>query len=140
MERIRELNGSDVKFLMHKKLCSSDLSKNNNRLSMPKSKIECEFLTEDEHEKLNERKEDSRRGLVGMEITVIDPYLREYKITFKKWEMKKNPEDDDMKGVIYNLVTNWHNMVNDNEFQINQQLDIWSFRVDAKLYLLLNHV
>ncbi|CAL0313067.1 unnamed protein product [Lupinus luteus] len=107
MERITELNGSDVKFLMHKKLCLSDVKQNNNRLSMPRSQIACEFLTEDEHEKLNERKDDPTRRLIGMEITVMDPFLREYKMTLKKWEMKKNPEDDEMKGVIYNLVTNW---------------------------------
>ncbi|KAF1871914.1 hypothetical protein Lal_00012131 [Lupinus albus] len=130
MDRITELNGSDIKFLMHKKLCLSDLLKNNNRLSMPKSQIGFEFLTEDEKEKLNERKEDPRARLIGTEITLIDPCLREYKITLKKWEMK---------GVIYNLVTNWHKVVEDNNFKMNQELDIWSFRVDGKLYFVLNN-
>ncbi|KAF1872047.1 hypothetical protein Lal_00012268 [Lupinus albus] len=137
-DRITELNGSDIKFLMHKKLCLSDLLKNNNRLSMPKSQIGCEFLTEDEKERLNERKEDPRARLIGMEITLIDPCLREYKISLKKWEMKKKPEEE-MKGIIYNLVTNWHTVVKDNKFRMNQELDIWSFRVDDKLYFVLNN-
>ncbi|KAE9607350.1 hypothetical protein Lal_00026530 [Lupinus albus] len=124
VERIRELNGSDIKFLMEKELFETDVKRNNNRLSMPESKIECEFLSEEEKETLYERE---GRQLHGMEVSVLDPCLREFTLSLKKWDMKT-----------YNLVTNWHNVVAINNMQQGHKFHIWSFRVDAKLYILLN--
>ena len=52
--RVTELSGHDLKYLMHKRLFCSDVRPNNNRLSMPMNEIMCEFLTQDEIEKLDE--------------------------------------------------------------------------------------
>ncbi|CAL0331244.1 unnamed protein product [Lupinus luteus] len=123
-ERIGDLNGTDVKFLMEKELFETDVKPNNNQLSMLESKIECEFLSEEEKETLYERE---GRQLHGMEVNLLDPCLREFTLSLKKWDMKT-----------YNLVTNWNNVVAINNLQQGHKLHIWSFRVDAKLYIILN--
>ncbi|RDY09692.1 B3 domain-containing protein, partial [Mucuna pruriens] len=129
--RIIELNGYDIKFLMHKTLFRSDLDPNNSRLSMPINEIMCDFLTGDEIAKLDERKitEGRRRPLIGMEVTVLDPCLREFALLLKKWNMRTNT---------YNLIKSWNDIVSVNRFEKDQELQIWSFRVQSKLYFLLN--
>ncbi|KAK7360409.1 hypothetical protein VNO77_02401 [Canavalia gladiata] len=126
--RIAELNGEDIKFLMHKTLFMSDLEQNNNRLSMPLSKFMCEFLTEAEKANLEERNGAKGRPQ-GLEVTVLDPNLREFSLQLKKWKMQSTH--------IYNLVKNWNNIVSANDFKKDQQLQIWSFRVHHNLYFLL---
>ncbi|RZC29490.1 B3 domain-containing protein At2g31720-like [Glycine soja] len=129
--RVAELSGHDLKYLMHKRLFWSDVKPNNNRLSMPINEIMCEFLTQAEIEKLDERNGSNRKGrLVGLELTVLDPCLREFTLPLKKWSMQRTDT--------YNLVTDWNSIVSTNEFEEGQELQIWSFRVDNKLYLLLN--
>ncbi|KAG5068038.1 hypothetical protein JHK85_000415 [Glycine max] len=128
--RVTELSGHDLKYLMHKRLFCSDVRPNNNRL-MPMNEIMCEFLTQDEIEKLDERNGSNGKGrLVGLEVTVLDPCLREFSLALKKWSMQRTDT--------YNLVTNWNRIVFINEFEEGHELQIWSFRVDNKLYLLLN--
>ena len=126
--RIRELNGTDTKFLMHKTLSNTDVEPNNNRLSMPVKKVECEFLSQAEKAVLDER--ESKKKLVGLEVTVIDPCLREFSLLLKKWDMKTTST--------YNLVSAWNHIVSNNKLRRDHQLHIWSFRVENKLYFLLN--
>ncbi|KAK7333493.1 hypothetical protein VNO80_30267 [Phaseolus coccineus] len=128
--RINELSGRDLQFLMHKRLFHSDVKTNNNRLSMPIKEIRADFLTKEEITKLNERENGSDDGrLIGLEVTVMDPCLREYTLPMKKWSMTTNT---------YNLVKEWNKIVSANQFEEDHELQIWSFRVNNKLYLLLN--
>ncbi|KOM28224.1 hypothetical protein LR48_Vigan511s004700 [Vigna angularis] len=112
---------------MHKILFSSDVKPNNNRLSIPKNKIKCDFLTENEIMKLEEKKNNDK--IIGLEVTVLDPCLREYTLPMKKWTMKSDT---------YNLVKEWNKIVAANKFKEDPELQIWSFRVNTKLYLFLN--
>jgi len=121
-----ELNDYDLNFLMHKKLFSSDVKPNNNRLSIPTSEIKCDFLTKDEIMKLDEKE---KKKIIGLEVTVLDPCLREYTLPMKKWTMKSDT---------YNLVKEWNKIVAANNFRVDQELQIWCFRVKRKLYFLLN--
>ncbi|XP_017409328.1 B3 domain-containing protein At5g24050-like [Vigna angularis] len=125
MNRVTELNGYDLKFVMHKILFSSDVKPNNNRLSIPKKKTKCDFLTEDEIVKLEEKKNNDK--MIGLEVTVLDPCLREYTLPMKKWTMKSDT---------YNLVKEWNKIVATNKFKEDQELQIWSFRVNTKLELM----
>ncbi|XP_061367994.1 B3 domain-containing protein At3g25182-like [Gastrolobium bilobum] len=131
MNRIRELNGTNIKFLMTKTLFHTDVSPSHNRLSMPINEIRCDFLTEAENGMLEER-EGANGGLVGVEVTVLDPCLREYPLILKKWKMTSSS--------IYTLIKNWNIIVPENNLEKGHQLHIWSFRVDAKLYFALNKV
>ncbi|ESW18477.1 hypothetical protein PHAVU_006G044300 [Phaseolus vulgaris] len=128
--RIKELSGCDLQFLMHKRLFHSDVKTNNNRLSMPIKEIRADFLTKEEITKLNERENGSNDGrLIGLEVIVLDPCLREYTLPIKMWSMNTNT---------YNLVKEWNKIVSANKFKEDQELQIWSFRVNNKLHLLLN--
>ncbi|KAI4305200.1 hypothetical protein L6164_028582 [Bauhinia variegata] len=127
--RIRELEGYDVKFLMQKQLYDTDISMNNNRLSMPHSQIHCEFLNTNEKAILNQREGDRRRPC-GIEVMVLDPCLRMFNLSLKRWGMGSVS--------IYNLVKNWKRVVKENHLQSGDYMEIWSFRVHGNLYILLN--
>ncbi|XP_027362653.1 B3 domain-containing protein At2g24670-like [Abrus precatorius] len=117
--RITQLNGHDIKFIMHKRLFLSDLRTNNNRLSMPLKEIMSDFLTEDEKSKLDEKEGTSGR-CHGVEVIVLDPCLREFTLLLKKWKMQTTS--------IYNLVKDWNKIVSANEFVKDHKLQMWSFR------------
>ncbi|XP_057418267.1 B3 domain-containing protein At2g24670-like [Lotus japonicus] len=122
--RIEELNGTNTQFLMSKKLYNTDVKANNNRLSMPENSIKCEFLTEAEKKSTAEQQ--------GVDVTVLDPGLREHSLVLKKWKMNS--------VFVYNLIKNWNKVVSENHFQKDHELQIWSFRVNTKLYFVLNKV
>ncbi|KAL2348414.1 hypothetical protein Fmac_002414 [Flemingia macrophylla] len=117
----------DIKFVMHKRLFSSDVDPYKNRLSMPKNGIACDFLTKAEVTKLSER--DGKNQLVGVEVTVLDPCLREFSVLLKKWDMDTTHT--------YNLSGHWKNIVSINKFEKDQELKIWTCRVNNRLYFLL---
>lgn len=124
---IKVLDGSDIKYIMHKTLFNSDLSYNNNRLSMPITQIKSDFLTEIEKATLETR--DQEEKPVGLKVTLLDPCFNEFSLSLKKWNMNTTS--------IYNLVQDWTPVLEKNNFKENQKFDIWSFRVNNKLYLLL---
>ncbi|XP_058746136.1 B3 domain-containing protein At2g31720-like [Vicia villosa] len=125
---IKVLNGSDIKYIMCKELYNTDLNHNNNRLSMPISQIKSDFLTEIEKASLKTRDQEGRP--FGLKVTVLDPCFNEFSLSLKKWDMKTTS--------IYNLHQDWTPVLLKNNFKEHQKLDIWSFRVNDKLYLLLN--
>ncbi|KAL2334782.1 hypothetical protein Fmac_015995 [Flemingia macrophylla] len=131
--RVKELDGDNITFLMHKTLFRSDLDTNKNRLSMPRNKMTNNFLTEIEIIKLEEREGTNGKGkLLGIEVQVLDPCLREFTLLLKKWDMERTST--------LNLSKHWNNIVSANNFQEKQELQIWSFRVAEKLYFILNKV
>ncbi|XP_047178827.1 uncharacterized protein LOC124845724, partial [Vigna umbellata] len=78
-EKIKELNGSEIKFVIEKTLFSTDLDPKHARLSIPPSKIANKFLSETEESSLDECIKENGR-LVGLPVTVLDPSLKEYKM------------------------------------------------------------
>ncbi|XP_050919530.1 B3 domain-containing protein At3g25182-like [Lathyrus oleraceus] len=124
---IKVLDGNDIKYIMHKTLFNSDLSYNNNRLSMPITQIKSDFLTEIEKATLETRDQEGKP--VGLKVTVLDPCFNEFSLSLKKWNVNTTS--------IYNLVQDWTPVLEKNNFKENKKFDIWSFRVNDKLYLLL---
>ncbi|KAK7251921.1 hypothetical protein RIF29_35532 [Crotalaria pallida] len=135
MDRIKELNGSDIKYLMQKELRRSDICKNNDRLSMPENQIKCEYLREEEKEKIKKDK-NSKGRLVGMSVTVMidddadDPRkLAEYNLLLKIWEMRE--------GLFVDNLTRWSNvMKEDKKVELFYYLYIrnWNDRPWSKLW------
>jgi hypothetical protein len=125
---ITVLNGNDIKYIMCKTLFMSDLSYNNNRLSMPITQIRSDFLTEIEKTILETRDQEGKP--VGLKVIVLDPYFNEFPLSLKKWNMSTTS--------VYNLVQDWSPVLLENNFKENQKLDIWSFRVNDNLYFLLD--
>ncbi|KAL5063248.1 hypothetical protein RYX36_024985 [Vicia faba] len=125
---IKVLNGSDIKYIMCKELFKSDLNYYLNRLSMPIIQIKSDFLTEIEKTTLETRDHEGKP--IGIKVIVLDPCFNEFSLFLKKWNMKTTS--------IYNLHQDWTPILLKNSFKENQKLDIWSFRINEKLYLLLN--
>ncbi|QCE01710.1 hypothetical protein DEO72_LG7g3009 [Vigna unguiculata] len=123
-EKIEELNGSEVKFVIEKTLFSTDVNPKHARLSIPPSKIANKFLSETEESSLNESIKENGR-LVGLPVTVLDPSLNEYKMCLKKWNMEKT--------CIYNLTKGWNQIVRQNHLELHHTLHLWSFRVSSRL-------
>ncbi|KAL5080476.1 hypothetical protein RYX36_008897 [Vicia faba] len=125
---IKVLNGSDIKYIICKELFKSDLNNYLNCLSMPITQIKSDFLTEIEKASLETR--DQEEKPIGIKVTVLDPCFNEFSLFLKKWNMKTTS--------IYILHQDWTHVLLENNFEENKKLDIWSFRVNEKLYLLLN--
>ncbi|KAI4305190.1 hypothetical protein L6164_028573 [Bauhinia variegata] len=128
-DMIRKLEGTDLRFLMQKYLYGTDVNMNNNRLSMPKSQIQCEFLSENEKAILDEREGDKGRPS-GVEVLLLDQCLREFRISLKKWDMRSVS--------VYNLVRDWKRVIKENDLQKGDHIQLWSFRVHGNLCLFLN--
>ena len=126
--KIKELNGTDIRYIMSKKLFASDIKDDQNRLLMPLKEHELNFLTKDEKKTLGTKDENDKP--VGLEVIVLDPYFRSFAMCFKKWRMTDK--------WYYSLIQDWKYVVRENGFEIGQKLNIWSFRVENKLHFVLN--
>ncbi|AES81630.1 DUF313 domain protein [Medicago truncatula] len=126
--KIKELNGTDIRYIMSKKLFASDIDEGQSRLLMPLKEDELGFLTKTEKETLDEKDENDKP--VGLEVIVLDPYFRSFTMCFKKWKMTNK--------WVYSLIQNWKHAVRGNGFEIGQILNVWSFRVKDKLQFVLN--
>ena len=126
---IAAMNGTDIRYVMCKKLFATDLSKGHNRLSLPGGQI---FLTKEEKKILDSRDEDDKP--VGFEVVVLDPSFRRYMMVLKKWNKNSG---------ILNLMKRWNRLWKENNWttdnKLHHQLDIWSFRVNGQLHFTLNN-
>lgn len=107
-------------FVIQKALTKTDLSSGHNRLSMPHTRINREFLenflTEDEKTKLQYNRH--------IQVNLIDPSMHEYNtLQFTCWPMSKTS--------VYVLVTDWNTVWNDNRLEEGMTVQIWSFRVKS---------
>jgi len=123
--KIKELNGTDIRYIMCKKLFASDLSEHQNRLLISLKEDKVHILTKTEKGTL--RKKDENDKLVGLEVIVLDPSFREFTMSLRKWGES-----------VYSLVQDWKHVMSHNSFEIGQELNIWSFRVNKKLHFLLD--
>ncbi|PNX92662.1 B3 domain-containing protein [Trifolium pratense] len=134
-EKIEQMEGSEVKLVIQKKLTVSDVTKSKSRFSIPIKKMikDCNFLRPEEESSLDyarQKKTDGKK-LDGMLVSVLDPNLILHDgICFKKWKMAKNNE-------IYNLTKKWNHLVAKNRFKEKEKVQLWSFRSHKKLYFAL---
>ncbi|CAK8573152.1 unnamed protein product [Lathyrus sativus] len=125
---INVLDGTDIKYIMCKTLFSTDLSSYHNRLSMPISQIKSDFLTEIEKATLETRDQEGKPSC--LKVVVLDSDFNEFSLSLKKWNMTS--------CITYNLVQDWTDVLSKNNFKDYQKIDIWSFRVNGKLYFILD--
>jgi hypothetical protein len=127
--KIKELNGRDIRYIMCKKLYPLDIDKDLNCLSMPITKEKLDFLLDIEKEILEDKKHKSD----DLKVVMLDPCFREFTMSLRKWYMGTSTSS------VYNLVQNWKVVLEKNTFEIGQLLNIWSFRdVNNKLYFVLD--
>ncbi|XP_071713805.1 B3 domain-containing protein At2g31720-like [Rutidosis leptorrhynchoides] len=121
---IDEINGSDLKLLIQKRLYHSDLRGCQNRLTIPMNQMQknCEFLSPDEENILV----DKQRGI---EVGLMGPKLQMYnkKMVLRKFCMSHTSS--------YVLSNNWNQFVRDymNDLKENTMIQVWSFRRNQEL-------
>ncbi|CAN1161107.1 Putative B3 domain-containing protein At2g27410 [Linum perenne] len=110
--------------VIRKKLTKTDLSLHHNRLSIPVTKIENKFLTEEEKGELIEKGEIKIGCFVdpGMEIERDEVWLR-------RWNMKGRH--------VYNISGGgWKNLLKKKEENLlkldaGDEIEVWSFRTES---------
>ncbi|KDP23740.1 hypothetical protein JCGZ_23573 [Jatropha curcas] len=129
--------GVDSKLVIMKELFQSDLDYDKNRLQIPWKQIQnLNFLTEDEKISLNSHE--------VVDVTLMEPCGHESEMVIRQWNMRSSG--------IYCLTTSWNRVLDRNltivdetngeivkmkEFKLNDVIQLWSFRVNGKLWLAL---
>ena len=141
--KIREMGGDDPKCVIQKYLSPSDVSRNNNRLSIPVNQVLYpDFLRGDEKEKVKVRVENNKKKrkkkqtkIEGINVElVVDQSFSTYHLCLKQW---------DMSTPTYNLVNGrnnngWYkNVVQENKLNASDLIQLWSFRVESQLLFAL---
>ncbi|PON97682.1 B3 domain-containing protein [Trema orientale] len=139
--RIRALGGTDdFHFIIQKEIWPSDVSKNNNRFSIPEGQVgpPDEFLRQDEKERMKEREGGDGTKIKGLQVllftdnNILDDRngnstnnLSQYRLSLKQWKMGSNCP--------YNLVSGWFKVVEDNNIAQHDVVQLWSFRKQSQL-------
>ncbi|XP_057960508.1 B3 domain-containing protein At1g05930-like [Malania oleifera] len=142
--RITEISGTDVVLVIQKKLSSTDVSRNHNRLSIPLRQVKSEFLTAEEKDLCLSQRNASGKKLAGMEVPLVMvdrphvQYLDEFMgIQLKKWDMKK---EKGSTSSCYVLVSEWNDIVARTGLRSNDDIQLWSFRRNTHLCFALQLV
>ncbi|KAL5081928.1 hypothetical protein RYX36_010349 [Vicia faba] len=130
-EKIEQMGGDEVKFVIEKELTNSDLTQTNGRLSIPKGKINESFLTPAEESYLDYER-NKQEKIAGIYVSLLDHDLNLWdEMCLKKWKMETTE--------VYNITDGWNELVADNKWKKGQKvlLQLWSFRRNHKLYFAL---
>ncbi|KAJ4840067.1 hypothetical protein Tsubulata_011451 [Turnera subulata] len=119
--RIEETTGSAVEdvhlaLLIQKELTNTDMMPNQSRLSLQKRIVGDAFLTEHEKSLLGKDKP-------GFEVKVIEPSLGVSVVDFQLWNIGS--------GLGYVLKKTWNDMKRRNDLQVDDVIQVWSFRMPA---------
>ena len=117
---INTLNGRDELLVIQKKLFKIDITKGNNRFSIPlRQTVRKDFLSEQEKEELRARQEIPAR--------LIDPKLQIFiDIVLIQWDM---PKDTGNTSSTHALRTGWNRVQKSNDIKKGDLVQLWSFRV-----------
>ncbi|KAH7839701.1 hypothetical protein Vadar_007547 [Vaccinium darrowii] len=121
-ERIKNLGGTEASLVIQKGLYATDVSSGHGRLSLPWLQIkDKEFLSEKEKDFL-----DRKRDVVPeMEARLIGENGKEHEMAIRVW------------NGVPNLVKGWNGVVIDHGLGLGRIVQLWSFRVEGKLWFAL---
>ncbi|XP_038884919.1 B3 domain-containing protein At1g05920-like [Benincasa hispida] len=122
-DRIVGNGGIEIELVIQKKLEESDVNRNNGRLSLPAKKVRREFVREEEKKILDEEKGKNEKKKKGMEVGIVDDFLRESSMWLKKWKIGS--------GKDYCLMNNWNCFVEENGLRSGDFVQLWSFRINS---------
>ncbi|KAI3468352.1 hypothetical protein Pfo_025015 [Paulownia fortunei] len=106
----------DVILVIQKELYDTDVNKSQNRLSMPFSKVNIQFLTSKEVDHLDAPKAE-------IQATLIEPCLQECEISLRNWKSNS----------MFALVSPWKEVCRRNQLREGKVIQLWSFRRNSKL-------
>ncbi|KAK9988814.1 hypothetical protein SO802_029053 [Lithocarpus litseifolius] len=128
---IDTMGGTQLVLVIQKPLTKTDLNRHNARLSMPLSQINGSFLREAEREYLDQQQ--------AMEVPFMEASGKVNKIVLRQWDM---PKESGKKSSCYVLIKSWNEVVEKNDLgrELNQVIQIWSFRLGSEDQLSLAFV
>ncbi|XP_050878383.1 B3 domain-containing protein At2g24670-like [Lathyrus oleraceus] len=130
-EKIEQMGGIEVKFVIQKELTNSDVTQNSGRLSIPKGSVKESFLTPDEESYLDYER-NKKEKITGMCVSMLDHNLNLWdEMCLKKWKMETSE--------VYNITEGWNVLVAENDWKKDEKVlvQLWSFRRNHKLYFAL---
>ncbi|OMO52643.1 hypothetical protein CCACVL1_29148 [Corchorus capsularis] len=128
-EMIKDMGGTDEKLIIEKSLYKTDKSETHCRLSIPKNQVRVEFLTDEEKKLLKSGSSNKERK--SIEVLLIEPSLQTRKVSFKIWVMGKGLGKK--ACTLYVFGGCWKSVLKDNGLEINDLIQVWSFRVKSTL-------
>lgn len=115
---VENMGGSNCVLVIQKQLFFSDVNPQASRLLIPFSQVEShEFLNESEVECLNNKE--------AIKAPLVEPSMEEAEINFKRWDMRKKP--------MYAVTTSWNSIVKNNQLEVEDVIQLWSFRINSTL-------
>jgi len=128
MDKIKAMQGSDIKPVIQKELTSSDVQPSLDRLLIPSGQMmRPEFLSEEEQDRITKKEAD--KHFKGMEVALIEPGLQESTIFLKKWKVGKTYS--------YVLSKPWIEVKERNKLKSGDAIQLWSFRVNQSIHFAL---
>ncbi|XP_030532091.1 B3 domain-containing protein At3g25182-like [Rhodamnia argentea] len=129
MDKVLEMRGRDVRLVVEKHLSATDMNPGQSRLSVPKSQVLTEFLSDQEIRTLDSKK--------GINVSLVDPCLEVYHgLQLNKWSYSG-------KTFSYVLTNRWNAVAHpskSNGLEKDGLVQLWSFRVDGNLCFCLTTV
>ncbi|KAK4748559.1 hypothetical protein SAY87_015145 [Trapa incisa] len=121
---LQEIGGVELKLIMEKPLTTSDLNRGLGRLSFPSDNLLSDFLSPEEQEHLENRRE------VPV-VVVIEPSLEVSSLALKSWKMSK--------GLVHVVTGGWNRVAHspNNRLQKKDIIQVWSFRTGTRLGMAL---
>ncbi|CAK9140514.1 unnamed protein product [Ilex paraguariensis] len=136
MNAIHSAGGPKPMLLIKKNLGASDVNKDLNRLSVPKTIALMDFLTDKEKGSIEN---DGGRH----DVTVIDPRGCHFVMVFSRWQifLLVSKQLQTFKNLI--LTKHWIKLVVENKLKKElaeyfRYKKLWGFRVNGKLFFALN--
>ncbi|KAH7839888.1 hypothetical protein Vadar_010025 [Vaccinium darrowii] len=126
-ERIQNLGGNKATLVIEKDLFPTDVSTSHARLSIPWTQIKDKgFLSGEEKAFLTPRENGS--SVAEIRARIIGENGKENETGILRWKTN---------SPVYNLAKGWNGVVRDHGLCKNMIVQLWSFRVDEKLWFAL---
>ncbi|CAI0440219.1 unnamed protein product [Linum tenue] len=112
--------------MIQKKLFASDVDPSKARLSIPHKKLLPGVLNEEEEDVLRGARGGDEE-VVGMKVKLVDPSLKVWEVTLKRWNMPK--KGSGVVNYIYVLSSAWNDVVKANGLLEGEVVRLWGFRM-----------
>ncbi|KAK8699251.1 hypothetical protein V6N13_115342 [Hibiscus sabdariffa] len=112
------MGGSGPVLVIQKALFFSDVNPTASRLSVPFSQVKT-------HDFLKSTEADALANQSPMEVCLLGPSMEKTTMTLNRWEMGKTS--------LYVMTESWNSVVKSNKLKKGDVVQLWSFRVNAKL-------
>ncbi|CAH9108245.1 unnamed protein product [Cuscuta europaea] len=123
--------------LIEKEIKATDLMPNENRLGLPlKQMRRTDFLTAEEEERLATRQNNGKNvgSLDVALIAAVNGEIVKQEVDFRRWEMRKKSGKTSVSLVVTGT---WNKIKGSLGLVVGTKVQIWSVRVDDKLWLSL---